>query len=217
MSTTLSFSILSLPALIIVFITLSVFLWLGWRAHKHWKRILLWRIRKRGQLGEYKAIKLLRKNGYKILDSQIVLSGQIQVNKERLTFDIRPDFLVEKDGVQFLAEVKTGTAGCPSNKETRRQLLEYAFVTETSTIILVDVTNDLFLRFVFPKFLFLKPNIQLALPVELLIIFLEFWLLKIYPSPLKGTNDRLNKSCRPIFKSYYPWGSFFNRIELLNP
>ena len=156
MSTTLSFSILSFPELIIVFITLSVFLWLGWRAHKHWKRILLWRIRKRGQLGEYKAIKLLRKNGYKILDSQILLSGQIQVNKEMLTFDIRPDFLVEKDGVRFLAEVKTGTAGCPSNKETRRQLLEYAFVTETNTIILVDVTNDFISQICFPEVSFFK-------------------------------------------------------------
>ena len=157
MPTTLSFSILSFPELSIVFIILSLFLWLGWRAHKHWKRILLWRIRKRGQLGEYKAIKLLRKNGYKILDNQIALSGQIQVNKERLTFDVRPDFLVEKDGVQFLAEVKTGIAGCPSNKETRRQLLEYAFVTETNTIILVDVTNDLISQICFPKISFFKP------------------------------------------------------------
>ena len=124
-------------------------LWIGWKLHYLWKLFNFWRYRKRGKSGEIKALNLLKKNGYKILESQLTLPGQFHVNEEPLDFEIRPDYLVEKDGSLYLAEIKTGNSGSLSHRETRRQLLEYACLSETYTIILVDATNETISRVTF--------------------------------------------------------------------
>ena len=104
--------------------------------------IFLFSLRKRrGKRGETKAIKLLEKHGYQIIQSQVTLPGYLYVDDDRLDFDIRPDYLVERDGVQYLAEVKTGNSAKVVNRSTRRQLFEYARLGSTDTIVLVDATT----------------------------------------------------------------------------
>ena len=124
-----------------VVIILLFFMWLGWRIRKAWKNFLFSRIRRRGQLGEENAIKILEKNGYQVVQSQVSFPGYMFVDDLKQEFDVRPDFIVEKDGLKYLAEVKTGDAALTKNRGTRRQLLEYTKVGNTDTVILVDATN----------------------------------------------------------------------------
>ena len=117
-----------------------ILLWLGWRIRIAWKNLLFSLIRRRGRLGEDKAIELLKNNGYKIIQSQVPLSGTFQIDNQPANFNVRVDYLVEREGVMYMAEVKTGLAAQASNPATRRQLLEYANIGKTDKIVLVDST-----------------------------------------------------------------------------
>ena len=131
----------NLAGLILVIAAIVLFLWLGWKLRLAWKNFLFSMRMRRGRRGETNAIELLEKHGYRIVQSQITLSGHLYVDDDRLKFVVRPDYLVECDGVQYLAEVKTGDAAKVGNRSTRRQLLEYAKVGSTNTIVLVDATT----------------------------------------------------------------------------
>ena len=117
-----------------------ILLWLGWRIRIAWKNLLFSLIRRRGRLGEDKAIELLKNNGYKIIQSQVPLSGTFQIDNQPANFNVRVDYLVEREGVMYMAEVKTGLAAQANNPATRRQLLEYANIGKTDKIVLVDST-----------------------------------------------------------------------------
>ena len=131
----------NLVGLILVIVAIVFFLWLGWRLRLAWKNFLFSLRKKRGARGETKAVKLLAEHGYKIVQSQVMLPGHIYVDDDRLDFDIRPDYQVERGGVRYLAEVKTGNAAKVSNRSTRRQLREYTRLGNTDTIVLVDATT----------------------------------------------------------------------------
>ena len=108
-------------------------------------------LRKRGKKGERTSIKLLEKNGYKILDKQIKLNGYFFIDDELNKFDLRPDLLVEKDGVQYIAEIKTGEVANPSNRNTRRQLHEYSYYSNQDIVLLVDPIKKSIKRLSFKK------------------------------------------------------------------
>jgi hypothetical protein len=127
--------------LILSIILIVFFMWLGWRLRLWWKNILFSRLRRRGQQGEVEAFKILERYGYKIIQSQLSLPGHIFIDDDKQDFDVRPDYLVEKGGVQYLAEVKTGKAARSTSRETRRQLFEYAALGNSDTVILVDATK----------------------------------------------------------------------------
>ena len=127
--------------LILSIILIVFFMWLGWRLRLWWKNILFSRLRRRGQQGEAEALKILERYGYKIIQSQLSLPGHIFIDDDKQDFDVRPDYLVEKGGVQYLAEVKTGKAARSASRETRRQLFEYAALGNSDTVILVDATK----------------------------------------------------------------------------
>ena len=131
----------NLEGLILVIAAIVFFLWLGWKLRLAWKNFLFSLRKRTGKRGETKAITLLAKLGYKIVQSQVTLPGHLYVDDDRMDFDVRPDYLVERDGVRYLAEVKTGGAAKVGNRSTRRQLLEYARLGSTDTIVLVDATT----------------------------------------------------------------------------
>ena len=95
-------------------------------------------LKKRGQKGEKISVKLLEKNGYKIIDEQIKLNGYFFIDDDLKQFELRPDLLVEKDGVQYIAEIKTGEVANPTNRNTRRQLHEYSYYSGHDVVLLVD-------------------------------------------------------------------------------
>ena len=108
-------------------------------------------IRKRGKKGERNSINLLEKNGYKVLEEQIKLNGYFFVDDDLNEFDLRPDLLVEKDNVQYIAEIKTGEVASPFNRNTRRQLHEYSYYSNQEIVLLVDPIKKTIKKLSFKK------------------------------------------------------------------
>lgn len=130
----------------LIFLSLALaiallFIWLGWKIRQWWKNFLFMLLRRKGKKGEKASMKLLEKNGYKILEEQIKLEGFLLVDEALRKFELRPDLLVEKDGIRYIAEIKTGEVANPSNRNTRRQLHEYSYYSGHDVILLVDPTK----------------------------------------------------------------------------
>ena len=123
---------------IVITCLIIFFIWLGWKVRLWWKNFLFMLSRKRGKKGEMTAIKLLEKKGFKILNEQMKLNGYFFINGNLKKFDLRPDLLVEKNGVEYIAEIKTGEVADPSNINTRRQLHEYSYYGNQDVVLLVD-------------------------------------------------------------------------------
>jgi hypothetical protein len=137
--------------LFIVLIGALLLIWLGWKIRIWWKNFLFMLLRRRGRRGERVAIRLLKTNGYNILEEQIRVEGHLYIDDALNKFELRPDFLVEKDGVRYIAEIKTGESAHPSNRNTRRQLHEYAYYSGHEIILLVDPIKNLIRKVSFKK------------------------------------------------------------------
>ena len=124
--------------LILLSIAVVFFVWFGWRLRLAWKNFLFGRRRRRGAKGELDAVSLLHGYGYNVKESQVSIKGYLNIDGTLSDFEVRPDFLVEKDGVSYLAEVKTGKSAEPSNRITRRQLREYSMLHGGGVALLVD-------------------------------------------------------------------------------
>ena len=91
---------------------------------------------------EVAAAQLLEENGYDIVDSQVRRAWELDVDGEFLEITVIADYLVERDGDRFVAEVKSGEqAPDLTNSATRRQLLEYALAYDSPTVVLVDMAE----------------------------------------------------------------------------
>lgn len=102
------------------------------------RRILL--ARERGAEGEVRAELLLRRLGYAIVARQAPLSYGVSVDGQPFSVQLRADFLVERNALRFVAEVKTGRlAPRLDTPATRRQLLEYRVAFDAAGVLLVDV------------------------------------------------------------------------------
>lgn len=118
---------------------LAALMW--WRASRRAGQASRARNR-RAQSGEAEAEGLLESLGYEILERQLSGEWEMEVDGEAVRAGVRADLLVQKDGLVFVAEVKTGTlAPHPSYAPTRRQLLEYWFVFGPDGMLLVDMES----------------------------------------------------------------------------
>ncbi len=127
---------------IIIFILIVTLLYLGWKIRRAYKNFLFFLLKRKGKKGEKNAKKLLKNNGYKILSSQHKMQGILYENNKKITFEVRPDYLVEKNNITYIAEVKTGLSALIGERNTRRQLLEYSKLFNTNKVLLVDLTRD---------------------------------------------------------------------------
>ena len=90
--------------------------------------------------GELRAEPLLRRLGYTIVARQASTTYDVAFDGERCAIALRADFLVEREGCRFVAEVKTGRlAPRLETPATRRQLLEYRVAFDVDGVLLVDV------------------------------------------------------------------------------
>ena len=79
------------------FIVLLVLVFIsGWFFRKIYQIILFILLKLRGKYGENKAINLLKKNGYQILEQQFTLKGSLFENEKLQSFIIRPDYSEKK-------------------------------------------------------------------------------------------------------------------------
>jgi hypothetical protein len=107
--------------------------------------------RKLGAAGEKRARALLKKEGFRIESEQDAGTYTLLVDGRQQTVRLRADFLVERRGRVFVAEVKSGIESVKvTGRGTRRQLLEYLFAFEVDGILLVDMQTDSIREVVFP-------------------------------------------------------------------
>jgi hypothetical protein len=106
---------------------------------------------RQGARGERDAERVLRAAGYAIRERQARRSYRMLVNGARRTAEVAFDFIVERDGEQLVAEVKTGSSAPRIERaETRRQLLEYQLATGTRCVLLVDPDAGTITEVAFP-------------------------------------------------------------------
>jgi len=95
--------------------------------------------RKLGRRGREKALKLLRRAGFEVLDEEVTAPGLVQVDSRLEEYTVRADALVRRKRRIYVAEFKGGPSSASiQNRATRRQLLEYACVFGTDGVLLVD-------------------------------------------------------------------------------
>jgi hypothetical protein len=105
----------------------------------------------RGRRGEQQAEALLTAAGYAIVARQQRTTYALRSGDDELRVGLSFDFVVEKDGVQCVAEVKTGALGTQlKHADTRRQLLEYQLASGCSSVLLVDPERARISRVAFP-------------------------------------------------------------------
>jgi hypothetical protein len=112
----------------------------------------------RAVLGERRAGELLRELGFEIVGAQVAAEYAVRVNDADVTVGVRADYIVEKDGSRYVAEVKTGElAPRISTPATRRQLLEYTVAFGVEGILLVDAEANRVHTVVFPNDAAVRP------------------------------------------------------------
>ena len=105
----------------------------------------------RGRRGEERAAELLTAAGYEIVARQQRMSYALREDDKALRVGLSFDFVVEKDGKQCVAEVKTGALGTQlKHADTRRQLLEYQLASGGTEVLLVDPERERISQVSFP-------------------------------------------------------------------
>ena len=91
---------------------------------------------------EKEAEKILRKKGYAIIDAQKSKPLLITIGDKIHRYLVRIDYLARKRGKVYVVEVKSGEK-IPyiTNRETRRQMLEYYLAYQPSGILLLNMKN----------------------------------------------------------------------------
>lgn len=105
-----------------------------------------------GARGEARARKLLRAAGYRLREEQTRGSYVLEVDGKSRRIHVRADFLVERGGRSFVAEVKAGAENASvTGRATRRQLLEYSIAFDVEGVLLVGVEDGTIAEVRFPS------------------------------------------------------------------
>ena len=96
----------------------------------------------RSKRAEREAEKFLKKKGFAIVDSQKSKPILITIGDKIHRYLIRIDYLVRKKGKIYVVEVKSGEKSpYITNRETRRQMLEYYLAYQPNGIILLNMKS----------------------------------------------------------------------------
>ena len=106
----------------------------------------------RATAGEQRAIALLETHGFELLGAQVATTYELLVDGAAHDVKVRADYVVTRDGLAYVAEVKTGElAPRIDTIATRRQLLEYRMAFDVAGVLLVDVESALVREVIFPS------------------------------------------------------------------
>lgn len=100
--------------------------------------------------GEENARSWLERHGFTIVDAQASQGAELIVDGVPAPFVVRADYLVERNGVRAVVEVKTGAVAQPAARATRRQVLEYGWVYGVSEVYLFDADAEVLRRIELP-------------------------------------------------------------------
>lgn len=96
--------------------------------------------------------RLLSRAGYKVVGEQVKGSYDLLVDGRRMSISLRADYVVERRGRWYVAEVKSGNlAPSLETAATRRQLLEYRVAFAVDGVLLVDGEEGSIHEVVFPS------------------------------------------------------------------
>ena len=111
-------------------------IWLTLILARRYRRFLGGRRARLGRRAEKKALRVLRKNGYRLLERQPQFEHSLLVAGQLKQFIVTPDFTVRKGGRIFAVEVKSSRAGpLVSQAGVRRQILEYLLATKLPCLL----------------------------------------------------------------------------------
>ena len=106
----------------------------------------------RGAEAEREALHLARQSGFRVLATQVAGTATIVVDGQPLESPIRADMLLSRWGRRYIGEVKSGRqAPDPTDRNTRRQLLEYSQAFEADGLLLFDMQAHRIRRIDFPR------------------------------------------------------------------
>jgi hypothetical protein len=124
-----------LAALVLVIASL----WLAARLRRWWERRARVRRAARAQAAERDAVGVLGDSGFRVIGRQVRQSWGVVADGDAVSFTLIADYLVERDGQRWVAEVKTGERALDlRHGPTRRQLLEYREAFGADGVLLVD-------------------------------------------------------------------------------
>lgn len=132
-----SFSVFEIAILFALFLVVAV--WGAFRIEAWIKRRGFRRSVQRARTLEKRALRFLEERGFQCVGEQIEKEAFFLVDGRRIPFRVRIDYLLERDGKKYVAEVKTGKrAETPEHPSVRRQLLEYALLFAPWSVLFVD-------------------------------------------------------------------------------
>ncbi|MCU4173628.1 hypothetical protein J1N11_00975 [Marinilabiliaceae bacterium N1Y90] len=173
--------------LLAAIITVLIFLISRYKLREYYKLRQVKKRFERGNKLELQAKKFLKSKGYTIVDYQSSYEHRYKVNGELQTAEIQPDYIVKKNGKKYIVEVKSGnTAINASNRNTRRQLLEYDYVVENDGVFLLDMENRTLKLIQFKSKAERRSNKQLktVIVIALIAIAIPYWQVKVVLSLL---------------------------------
>ena len=135
---------------VLLIISILLFIVLRYKYIDYRKRRKLQKQFKRSIKLEKEAQYFLEKKGYKLLEEQYEHYHHYKVNGEDYKSKLIIDYVVSRKGKTYLVEVKSGKKAISiSNKNTRRQILEYYFAIENDGVFLLDMENEELLKIEF--------------------------------------------------------------------
>ena len=113
--------------------------WLAARLRRWVDRRARVRRAARAQAAERDALGLLDASGFRVVGRQVRQSWGVVADRDEVRFTLIADYLVEREGKRWVAEVKTGERALDlRHGPTRRQLLEYREAFGADGVLLVD-------------------------------------------------------------------------------
>lgn len=128
---------------------------------------------------EEEASGILKKLGFKILDSQKKRTLLTYIDGKSHVGYAQADFIIKKDKKTYAVLVKSGLLADPTEPSIRRQLLEYERIFKTDGLLLLDLNKGELheIRFEFPKS---TKEYFLQILIGLLIIFIILGIIWLF-------------------------------------
>jgi hypothetical protein len=124
---------------LVVLASIAITLWLRRWGDRRSRR----RRGARAQRAERDAAGLLEARGFEVLGRQVRQSWSLLADAKELEFTLVADYVVEREGRRWVAEVKTGERALDlRHGPTRRQLLEYRQAFAVDGVLLVDAEGQ---------------------------------------------------------------------------
>lgn len=133
----MNFSAFEIVVLFVFFLAIAV--WGALRIEAWVKRRAFYHSMRRARTLEKQAIYFLEERGFRCVGEQVEREAFFLMDGRKIPFRVRADYLLERDGKRYVAEVKTGKqTRTPEHPLVRRQLLEYALLFAPWSVLFVD-------------------------------------------------------------------------------